>query len=520
MTQPRPVPDVEIPLRSGEVFCHPLPAEFQALAARNAAALAASSLRVGEASLAEVRQQTRQWVAGAAAKFTRTLGISAGALREDALLLVTGHQPFLFHPGIWIKHLLVSHMVGEGMGGLSMPVDSDVLEEVGVDVPAVGHGLRIVHETLSRADPDVPYEASARPSHADWRAFLGRVGSHVRSLGDSPISEVFSTFASQVQGLDGSPDLGTFMTSVRRHYEGPRPYQELPVSGLTQSPQFRQFFLHILRDGARFAECYNRHLSEYRVRYNIRTSAQPFPNLEIASDRVELPFWILHEGRRRSAYAQPHGGGWQLLAGEVPIGIVPATGGDDALTGVAIRPRALTLTAFTRLCVADLFVHGVGGGRYDRVTDAVIREYFGIEPPRYAIVTATLHLPLAQFNTDAERQGLHRRVLEIRHNPERVLRTPSDRDHALIDEKWKLIGVLETGTLTRRDRRQATQRIREINDLLTRALDEERGAAEQRLADLGTGEQAIAAATHRGYPFCFFPPSAVDDLISSILPNP
>ena len=48
-----------------------------------------------------------------------------------------------------------------------------------------------------------------------------------------------------------------------------------------------------------------------------------------------------------------------------------------------LRPRALTLTLFARLCLGDFFIHGIGGGKYDEVTDAIIRDYFGVEPPAY-----------------------------------------------------------------------------------------------------------------------------------------
>ncbi len=520
MSQPLIAPEIEIPLRSGEVVCLPPASEFPSLARANATSLAASPLQLGGMPLAEVRRRTRGWVLTAAETFSRALGIFASVPREDSPLLVTGHQPFFFHPGVWIKHLLVGRMAatGEGIGALSMAVDNDTFEEIGVDVPTVANGLQITRETLLRAAPDIPYEAHARPSEQTWREFLDRVETHLRALGPGGVHQVFATFVEQVRSLQGPRDLASFMTAVRRRHEGPRPYLELPVSRLAECPQFREFFLHILRDAARFADCYNRHLETYRARYNIRTAAQPFPNLEVERERIELPFWILHEGRRRSCYAQPRSGGWQLWAGDTPVGVLPGTGEHRVLEGLAIRPRALTLTAFTRLFVADLFVHGVGGGRYDRVTDEVIREYFGIEPPRYAVVTATVHLPLSEFNTHAERQQLQRRLLELQHNPDRVLATPSAGDRALIDEKWRLIKALEAGAMTRRERRQTTQRIREINDLLTRALKEERIATERRLADLATGTQAIAAATHRGYPFCFFEPSAIDELVSLLLP--
>ena len=38
-------------------------------------------------------------------------------------------------------------------------------------------------------------------------------------------------------------------------------------------------------------------------------------------------------------------------------------------SGTPIAPKALALTLFARMFVCDLFIHGVGGGRYDRVTD-------------------------------------------------------------------------------------------------------------------------------------------------------
>mgnify|MGYP003676833614 CR=1 FL=1 len=50
---------------------------------------------------------------------------------------------------------------------------------------------------------------------------------------------------------------------------------------------------------------------------------------------------------------------------------------------------------YLRLMVSDLFLHGIGGGKYDQLTDAIVREFFGIEPTPMAVATATLHLPLS-----------------------------------------------------------------------------------------------------------------------------
>ena len=509
--------EFEIPQRSGEVLCVPPATEFVSLAQHNARLLADTPVQIGGVALAELRRRTRRQALEAATSYTRALGIEPAVLAVDMLLLVTGHQPFLFHPGIWIKHLLVDRLSTAGVAALSIPVDSDAAEEIGADVPHYDQGLRLVRETLLQCPADVPYEALASSAAQVWQEYLARLDAHLVTLPQRAVREAFGAFMQRAATIQGVSDMGAFITVARRRHEGPRRYLELPVSRMTQSPEFQLFFLQILHDSERFAECYNRHLNAYRERYNVRTAAQPFSNLERDGTRIELPFWLLHAGRRRPLFAERQSHSWRLWTEREPVATVRDGAGVDEIDHIPIRPRALTLTAFARLCLADLFVHGVGGGRYDRVTDSVIREYFGLEPPSYAVVTATLHLPLTEFNPVDERQNLQRRMLELQHNPDRVLVAPSSQQQAWIDEKWRLIGLLDGGGLTRRERRQATQRIREINEWLSHALEDERGRIERRLADLTEVSAATAAATHRAYPFCFFPPQAVDDLIESMV---
>jgi len=63
-----------------------------------------------------------------------------------------------------------------------------------------------------------------------------------------------------------------------------------------------------------------------------------------------------------------------------------------------IRPKALLLTLFNRLFISDLFIHGLGGAKYDMVTDEIIIEFFKVEPPHFlvppALYISILNLPL------------------------------------------------------------------------------------------------------------------------------
>ena len=61
-----------------------------------------------------------------------------------------------------------------------------------------------------------------------------------------------------------------------------------------------------------------------------------------------------------------------------------------AARGIKIRTRALATTLFARLLLSDLFLHGIGGAKYDQVTDDIARRFFGFSLPEFATASATL----------------------------------------------------------------------------------------------------------------------------------
>src|SRR6059036_2620674 len=285
--------EFEIPQKSGEALCLPPARQLAALARQNAALLEDAPLTIAGVRLAEIRRRARSDISQAAVRYAQRLDLPTSTFGPCELLLVTGHQPFQFHPGIWLKHLLIDRVARDGMAALSMPVDSDAAEDVGADAPRMdGTGLRLVHETLVRADPDVPYEAVPAPSPAEWQAFLARLRLHVRSLPLAEPQAALERFAEAAKDVRAEY-IGTFLTGARRRYEGKRRHAELPVSEMSAGMEFRRFAVHVLRDAERFAAVYNHHLGAYRQRYSIRTSAQPFPDLQREEGRQELPFWII-----------------------------------------------------------------------------------------------------------------------------------------------------------------------------------------------------------------------------------
>ena len=181
-------------------------------------------------------------------------------------------------------------------------------------------------------------------------------------------------------------------------------HHALALSPLLETDPFLAFAHHLIASAGAFVGMYNDALAAYRSEHGITSDTRPMPDLAATPGRVELPFWLddLEAGVRVRASAVRSEGGWAL---ELPGDTAACDATADASTAadrlrealrarsLRLRPRALTLTMFLRVLVVDQFVHGIGGGRYDQITDRLIERFFGITAPGYAVTTATLFFP-------------------------------------------------------------------------------------------------------------------------------
>jgi hypothetical protein len=276
----------------------------------------------------------------------------------------------------------------------------------------------------------------------------------------------------------------------------------------------------IALDASRFVAVYNEELDAYRERTGARSAAQPFPDLGQTDGHLELPFWWLAAGRRRPVWLQ-----LEPRALVVDDRVVLELGSDIAHALAALEaadgwlvPRALMLTLFERLFVADLFIHGVGGGRYDQVTDAVMARYFAIEPPRYVVASMTLHLPLgAHLVTDEEMVAAEQRLHVLKHNPDQLLGevefdSADERRAAteLVARKRALIA--EIGT-TDADRKRLGTKIRAVNAELTALLEPLAMQMRMDVERLKAQRDTTAVLSDRTYPFCVWDPLEVADKV-------
>lgn len=354
-----------------------------------------------------------------------------------APLLLSGHQPELSHPGVWVKNFALCGLAARLRGtAVHLVADTDTPKTPSLLLPTFPDSnplaARLVSVAFDRAAPGVPYEDRGVLDPELFTSLPDRVAPLCENWGFEPLlSRVWP------RDIPAGARLGEVFVGLRRCQE--RAWgchnREVSVSRLSQTGAFRRFVSHVLRDLPRFRAAYNAAIRAYRRAYRLRSHNHPAP--ELAED--EAPFWVRSADGRR----------------------LRATAGSDLAT---LRPRALTLTLFARLVLGDWFVHGIGGGKYDEVTDALIQDYFGLDPPAYQVVSATLWLPLPGFTTTADDvRGAARRFRDLTWNPQRYLSGPVGRE--LVERKFDLAAAGDT-LRTRQERRSWYRQLREVTEQL------------------------------------------------------
>lgn len=475
-------------------------------------------------SLRELRRLAREETVEEARRFTAGMGLSMAADGGQGLIVMTGHQPILYHPGVWAKDFLVQRFADEtGALGIDVVVDTDACSGVALRVPLVDDRVSVLEVPLIPAHPGAAFAQVRMPDDAARRAFRDAGASAVSGLNAPELESRFSTFCDALEAAAaGAVTPGELITAARRRYEqaAATAYLEILASSQTRFGSFRAFAASILTDAARFRQLTNAELHAFRARTKTRSAAQPFPDLAEGVDgRIEAPFWLLESGRRLAVSVDGRGG---LYVEEDRIAELGATpdGAAEALADqdISLAPRALALTMFQRMFVADMFVHGTGGGRYDQVTDAVIRGFFGVEPPRYAVATLSMALPLVTHTvTDAEVSEVASRLHRLQHSPETLIHdavlADDETREAAAELARRKAGAVAAIAVAGADRKALGREIREVNERLAALLEPMRRDLEEESARLSAARDDHAVLTDRTYSFCLFDPREVKERV-------
>ncbi len=514
------------------------------IAHRNRDCLGAARADIQGRDLSAIRRWARRSVLQAAREYTiRLLGdefrkgpLTEGDAEADggsdtATLFVGGHQPTLFHPGVWVKNFVVGLLAKlDNAVGLNLVVDTDTMSGTTLRVPTGPRDApAVTMVAFDEPRPRQPWEEAKIVNRPLFASFADRVGATLGNWGFSPLLADF--WPAAVRHSATSESLSECLTAARSGWERSwgNNNLELPVSRLCTLEAFLWFAAHVLAHLPRFREVYNEVLHEYRQMNHVRSRTHPVPDLREVDGWLEAPFrvWRAGDEVRRRVFARQYADELHLSDGEAVFAKLPLAPGKDACCavkelqkletrGIRFRTRALTTTLFARLCFADLFVHGLGGAKYDQMTDRIVSRFFGIPAPEFLTLSATLLLPAPGLPVDPEdERRLKQHLRELDYNSDRHFppHAPSAQQ-ALVAEKQQLIAEQE---IVRRGPEQAGQargsgsgyarfrRFQEINRHLAESTQEDRRRIEDELARTRQHLAANSILHDRDYAFCLYP---------------
>ena len=505
---------LQAPEANSGVLMEPAPEHVRALLGITSKLVDGCTVSLAGRPLADVRREVRQCVAG---------------VTDDTPVVMTGHQPEFIHPGVWAKHVVVVRLARAVDGvAVNLVADSDAPRSTALVVPSWVDGqLQAQAVPFATVSPGVTYEDIPR---LDAEQTAKVVASLRILLGErfdrSMLSAHLAAFGRAAADADYVGQMVAARRAVEQHFDVA--LIERRVSQCRLCPLLAE----ILGHAQRFYECYNSALAEYRRMQGISGSQRPVPDLLRQGERFELPLWVSRQGEPRGRLlVESRDAALDLYSGQQQLGSLSLAdlrrwdSARDALAGldgIRFRPRALTLMLWARLLLADLFVHGIGGAKYDRITDLLIRGYFEIEPPPMACASATLRLDLpAGSASPSAKRRLEHQLRDLHYNPQRHLDAQADREMAeLIELRWR--AVERSRELRGADggqrsvRRAIFDEIRSLNEQMrarrpqaVRAVQAELNTVEKQLQ-----EQAVAG--RRDFFFALFDRASLERLCAAL----
>jgi hypothetical protein len=479
--------------------------------------------------ISKVRREARREAVELAQRYSgqyRDLPSQSNSVSDVSPILLAGHQPELFHPGVWFKNFLLSNLAVEsGAVAINFLVDNDLCRNTAIRVPTRTKDGTVIATSIPFDAPrdSIPWELRLLNDVECWRQFPTVVRKTLLPEIDRPLVDDLWQYASDSVARTGR--IGYAVAEGRHRLESEIGLQtlEVPLSQLVSTLAFARFSVQLLSELPRLQATYNAQRESYRAAHHIRSHAHPVPPLEQQDDWLEAPWWVyrLAAPKRQRLWVKlidnslmlSDRAGWQtVIEGRLECDQAAAQWLDILSDGVCLRPRALLTTMYFRLIVGDAFIHGIGGGKYDQLTDAIIQEYFGVTPPDVIVASATLRLPIAlndEVATDSSTQQ-REKLWQLRfhaesavgiQNPQTdaVAANPSEVE-ALAARKRELLAKIPQ----RGDKWEWHHQITTVNRRLAELAAAQTAATRQQLDLAMADERQRRILASREFSFCLF----------------
>jgi hypothetical protein len=276
------------------------------------------------------------------------------------------------------------------------------------------------------------------------------------------------------------------------------------ASDLMDLPPARELIARMLGDAPACIRDYNQAVSE--------SPHTGIESLSLVRDLIELPLWHWTPGSpRRKVYAD--------LASSDAI-LTTADGPEIDLNHLSaqdhLAPRALLLTALMRWAFCDLFIHGIGGARYDRITERWWELWMGGQLAPKTMVTADVFLPLDVPISTAEQ--LHKAQWWAHHLPHNIDRAADDWDapaRARVAQKREILAHMNDDR-DRGRRGEAFAQLHQLNAQFVQARPDLLEGARRELDVARAGVANRAVASRRDWCFALYPPTQLQELTSAV----
>lgn len=459
--------------------------------------------------------------------YTRTITGASDFDGSRENVIATGHQPIWHHCGVLAKNSIVSKFAKRVGTGLHIVLDHDVCDTAMVLPTSCGNGIwgfkRVEIECEQKC---VPLEFRSPLKTEKMQALINAIAEIEGSHFCVDIwRQCIESNSKNIPALKNVADSITFL-QAKLNLALQLDMAYLPISRLSQSHSFIDFATSIIADAFDFVRCYNNAIANLTAETRIR-NRRPMPRLKIdySGNIVELPFWLVSpEGKRSSLYVMPAKNKISIFTDCAVLGDLDSSDSDSGLMAellsccdYRLRPKAVTLTLFVRLFLADWFVHGVGGASYESVTDDILKDYYGINELSFGIATATVTLPLSScVDSVSDRTNqLRQQLRKIKYNPERFIENSLLRTEtvgSLIIKKESLIRTTKDDSSNAETKRSAWESILEVNKDLLNYATQSQDILKTKLQLLKKKELSKCVLNHREYFFGLFPGDALRDI--------
>ena len=309
----------------------------------------------------EFKPNWTQWQTALSMQRESTARVQLG-LATDRPIVMSGHQPIVFHNGILSK-LIALDIASRRTGaqGVWIVPDQDAIDPGQVRLP-MGRG-----ESLSAQIVELLAPGSVREGVA-----VGSINAqHIEPAAHALLEELVERL-NQYASMDS---LASQFACATIELACDRLGIEMPAiifaSQLSHTDAMSMLINDMRSDPHGCAVAYNNAVQlhpQARVR-----------ELSMDNDRIELPLWAMRDGSARVAIDSKN---------------------IDQFSTNELSPRGLLMSAFARLHLSDLFIHGSGGWIYDRISELWMKSWKNQELAPMAMVSATQRLDLGFDTTD------------------------------------------------------------------------------------------------------------------------